>query len=238
MIGYLFLGVLLLVALLFAMRWAVRTDPAFLARAVKVAGAILLGVAVFYLLLSGRAALLSTLAMFGIPVALMWRRRMAATRPAYGGRAPGAGGRSNLETAWLSVTLEHDSGAMEGAVKRGRFAGRPLSSLTVEELVALLGECDADVDSASVIEAYLDRLHGAGWRRSKPSSGDAAADPAEKGGMTRDEAYAVLGLQPGASENEVRAAYHRLMKKLHPDQGGSDYLAARLNQARDLLLGA
>lgn len=57
------------------------------------------------------------------------------------------------------------------------------------------------------------------------------------GGMTREEAYAVLGLQPGASAMEIRAAYRRLMAAAHPDKGGSDWIAARLNQARDVLLG-
>ena len=55
--------------------------------------------------------------------------------------------------------------------------------------------------------------------------------------MTREEAYAVLGLQPGASEAEIRAAYRRLMRLAHPDGGGSDWLAARINRARDVLLG-
>jgi hypothetical protein len=167
----------------------------------------------------------------------MWRRRLAA-RPVYGGQAPRAGGKSNLATAWFDVTLDHDSGAMEGKVKRGRFSGRALSSLTVEQLVELLAECDEDVDSAAVIEAYLDRLYGAGWRHAKAGTEGPADDTAGKSGMTREEAYAVLGLKPGASEQEVRAAYLRLMKKLHPDRGGSDYLAARLNEARNLLLDA
>ena len=55
--------------------------------------------------------------------------------------------------------------------------------------------------------------------------------------MTREEAYAVLGLQPGASEQEIRAAHRRLMRGAHPDGGGSDWLASRVNQARDVLLG-
>ncbi|MGE3968879.1 MAG: J domain-containing protein [Dongiaceae bacterium] len=237
MIGYLFLGVLLLAAVHFALRWLVRADPALLARALRVAGLVLFGAFVLYLLLSGRAALLSMLAMFGIPIALMWRRRLA-TRPVYGEQAPRAGGKSNLATAWFDVTLDHDSGAMEGKVKRGRFSGHALSSLSVEQLVELLAECDEDVDSAAVIEAYLDRLYGAGWRHAKAGTEGPEGDTAGNGGMTREEAYAVLGLKPGASEREVRAAYLRLMKKLHPDRGGSDYLAARLNEARNLLLDA
>ena len=55
--------------------------------------------------------------------------------------------------------------------------------------------------------------------------------------MTRQEAYQVLGLAPGASETDIRAAHHRLMRTAHPDAGGSDWLAARVNMARDVLLG-
>ena len=71
----------------------------------------------------------------------------------------------------------------------------------------------------------------------RQSGGQAGAAPRRSGAMTRDEAYQVLGLRPGASEADIRAAHHRLMRTAHPDAGGSDWLAARVNQARDVLLG-
>jgi curved DNA-binding protein CbpA len=55
--------------------------------------------------------------------------------------------------------------------------------------------------------------------------------------MTREEAFAVLGLAPGASEDDIQSAYRRLMRAAHPDSGGSDWLAARINEARDVLVG-
>jgi DnaJ homolog subfamily C member 19 len=78
------------------------------------------------------------------------------------------------------------------------------------------------------------RIGGMG---SRPSSGGSRSGAARSGAMTRDEAYEVLGLHPGASEPEIKEAHRRLMRGAHPDAGGSDWLAARINQARDILLG-
>ncbi len=86
---------------------------------------------------------------------------------------------------------------------------------------------------------------GTGARGSGPrgagagGAGTGAGEPprARSGAMTRQEAYQVLGLAPGASEADIRAAHHRLMRTAHPDTGGSDWLAARVNMARDVLLG-
>jgi DnaJ homolog subfamily C member 19 len=78
------------------------------------------------------------------------------------------------------------------------------------------------------------------WRAANPPGGHTGAarpPPASAGSkMTREEAYQVLGLEPGANEAAIRAAHHRLMRAAHPDSGGSDWLAARINQARDVLL--
>jgi DnaJ family protein C protein 19 len=74
-------------------------------------------------------------------------------------------------------------------------------------------------------------------KRPQVRPGGRAAPPRAGGPMTRAEAYQVLGLQPGASEENIRAAHRRLMQAAHPDHGGSDWLAARINQARDILLG-
>jgi DnaJ-domain-containing protein 1 len=138
------------------------------------------------------------------------------------------------------MELDHDSGHMEGRCLTGRFAGRNLSSLNDEELLLLLDELrDSDAQGAVLIEAYLDR-RAQGWR--EKGADDAEREQARKprGGrvrMTREEAHDVLGLKEVASEEEIRAAHRKLMMKLHPDQGGSTYLAARINEAKDVLLG-
>jgi curved DNA-binding protein CbpA len=97
-------------------------------------------------------------------------------------------------------------------------------------LLALLQECQlADVDSVALLEAWLDRAHP-DWRA------EPAAEP-RSGAMTRAEALEILGLAEGADEDAIRAAHRRLMRSAHPDQGGSAWLAARINAARDFLLG-
>ena len=171
---------------------------------------------------------------------LYYRRR--ARRIAFSG---GAGTRgtvptgksSEVRTATLRMLLDHDSGDLDGSVLTGEFEGRGLGTLSEHDLLMLLDECGrADPESAQLLGTYLDRRLGSDWRErhmraaSEPSSGG-------RGPLSRDEAFAVLGLEPGASDSEIREAHHRLMKALHPDQGGSTFLATKINQAKDLLLG-
>jgi len=143
---------------------------------------------------------------------------------------------SAVETDYLSMRLEHDSGIMSGTVRKGPFEGRHLSELSQDQLIELWRLCRvADGQAAALMEAYLDRL-SPGWRASAESAG--APPGARAAPMTRAEACAVLGLGSDAGAAEVREAHHRLMKAVHPDHGGSTYLAAKLNEARDVLLGA
>jgi DnaJ-domain-containing protein 1 len=135
----------------------------------------------------------------------------------------------------LAMELDHDSGAMDGKVLVGEFRSRRLSELDRESLLRLLEACQGAADqSAALLEAYLDRTFQ-DWRSAASHRNRASHFP--PGAMTREEAYAVLGLKPGASVEEVRAAHRHLMKQLHPDRGGSDYLAAKINQAKDVLVG-
>lgn len=159
------------------------------------------------------------------------------------GSGTGSGARdSSIGTATLHLILDHDSGEMNGEVLRGRFQGRRLQSLSLDELLELLAEIDRDdPESRPLLEAYLDRMRGEQWRQSAGSEGargasGAGADGASGGPMSQDEARAVLGLEAGATREDVLGAHRRLMQKLHPDRGGSAYLAAKLNQARDCLL--
>jgi hypothetical protein len=166
---------------------------------------------------------------FFLPLLLQWAQRWR-TNKRFGGPAPQTGAANSVETAFLNMTLDHDSGRMTGSVKAGQFAGRDLAALNLPELLLLLEECQiADIDSVALLEAWLDRAHP-DWR-SEP-----AAEP-RSAAITREEALDILGLKEGADEDAIRAAHRRLMKTAHPDQGGSAWLAARINAARDFLLG-
>jgi DnaJ domain len=145
------------------------------------------------------------------------------------------GQKSSVSTSILSMELDHDSGTMNGRVLKGPFAGRMLSDLGSDDLQQLHAFCiNAGDQSAALLEAWLDRHHAA-WRdewggTERPGGG------AKSSAMTPDEALAVLGLKQGASVADIRNAHRKLMKDFHPDRGGSDYLAAKINQAKDVLL--
>ena len=157
----------------------------------------------------------------------------------FGPKRKTPGQKSGVRTEALEMVLEHDSGQMEGTCLKGRFAGKPLSSLGRHELLQLLEELrGTDAKGALLMEAYLDR-RAPGWRdlRSGPSDREEPRQSrGRRGGMTTNDAYEVLGLKPDAKEAEIRAAHRRLMMRFHPDQGGSTYIAARINEAKEILL--
>jgi len=150
----------------------------------------------------------------------------------------GGGPTSSIGTRFLDMTLEHATGRMDGTVLDGPLTGRRLSDLPLESLLTLLAQCRAqDPQSATILETYLDRERGDAWRDQDSGSAAGAGQPLGTGGrMDRDEALRILGLAEGASDDQVRDAHRRLMQRFHPDRGGSDYLAAKINEAKRLLL--
>lgn len=149
---------------------------------------------------------------------------------------PSSGQTSTVESRYLRMTLNHDSGDIDGEVLAGQFAGKKLNQLELDALLQLLNECQDDAESVALLQAYLDRVHGDTWQQQAGEQGRRqTAGPS--GEMSRDEALQVLGLSDGASKDEIVEAHRRLMQKLHPDRGGSSYLAAVINQAKDTLLG-
>jgi hypothetical protein len=183
----------------------------------------------------GGAAVAAPLLALLAPLLLRWINAPAlpssATSP--------SSGQSTVATRFLDMTLDHATGAMSGRIRDGRFVGRSLPELDARELQDLWRDCQIDPQSVAVLEAYLDRHGDPDWRerwRAADSESSAKSSSGAGAQMDRREAYQVLGLQPGASREEIRAAHRRLIQRVHPDHGGSSYLAARINQARDVLL--
>jgi len=241
------LGIAILVAVILLSRWYVSVPPKTLLTGLKWGGFALVVVVVVWLALTGRL----WAAVAALPAILMWFMRMfTGLRYAQmfgrlfglggggggwqtpGGGSPGSGQASDVRTRFVVMHLDHGSGHVSGEVLDGRFKGRALESLSDEELLELYREAQVDPDSARVIEGYLDR-RSPDWRN-QSSEQPRHTDP---GTMSRDEAYRVLGLQPGAGKADIKAAHRRLMSNLHPDKGGSDYLAQQINRAKDVLLG-
>ncbi len=232
---YLVLGIALLAGLLLLVRWATSADPRVLAWVLRVlVGLILLG-GLLLVAMAGRWSWIAYAIPFMLPFYFHWRSNRIRAKNA-GGPSPGRS--SDLTTDYLRMSLDHDSGEMTGVVTQGKHDGQELDSMSLEDLLDLLGECGEDEDSVRVLEAYLDRVHGPEWR------GEGGEQEHSNGGrtggwgaaMTFNEAWEILGLAPGADEDAIKEAHRRLMGKMHPDHGGSTYLAAKLNQAKDLLL--
>lgn len=229
--SYLVLAALAAFLIYLGLRWFVSADPArvaFVATwfAVAIAGAVAL-----LLIFTGRIGSLYVLGALVFPAAMAWYRRRKSAAGGFADPARRQGGKSQVETAWLQMELDLQNERIDGRVKQGRSAGRSLSDLDDAQLLALHRESSGDADTTRLLEAYLDRRLGPAWReRHQPP------EPA-RGGMSREEALEILGLAGGATSEEIRAAHRRLMAQLHPDKGGSTYLAAKINQARDFLLG-
>jgi DnaJ domain len=237
----LFFGLLALALLLVAAHYYVNANPARLAQGVRAFVAAFSALAGTGLLFAGRFGL-ALITLGATVLAVQAMRRHTGSIGSFGGSADtaGRGGRSSeVTTDTLRMQLDHATGELEGEVLRGPFAGRLLDSLGLSDLLDLLAHCQReDPRSVPLLETYLDRRHG-DWRAhagADPGTGREDGGSAPAGGMDEAMALSVLGLEPGASEEEIKAAHRRLMTKLHPDHGGSSYLAAQLNQAKDHLL--
>lgn len=223
-------GILALVLALWALNVISKVDPKVGARVLKASGGLLaIGFAV-YLGLRGELAVALPLGAFGLGL-LGWLPFGPAGFSQRVNRTGGAA--SRVRSAYLDMELDHDSGEMRGRILAGRHQGMTLDRLDVKTLVGLLSEVDEE--SRALLMAYLDRRE-AGWR--EHAQGDAAASrpAASSGKMSEQEAYQILGLEPGADADAITRAHRTLMKKFHPDQGGTTYLAARINEAKAILL--
>jgi hypothetical protein len=229
--GGLMFGVVVLALILFAMQAFAHVDPRKLAPAMKLAG----GIATL-----GGAAFLAARGQFGLAVPLgltgLGLLGWLPFGPAgFGQRTQKSEGQvSRVRSAFVEMELDHDTGAMRGRILAGPHEGVTLDALDVPTLVGFLPTIDDE--SRALLMAYLDR-RSPSWREHAQGDPDAGTRRSwSSGKMTEEEAYQILGVQPGAAPEDISRAHRALMKKLHPDQGGSTYLAARVNEAKDVLL--
>lgn len=226
----------ILVVLGLGIAWFLRASPSGVARIARpvllALGALGIGGLILFFVRFLPAFLPEIMALAGLVFAFLIAR--ARQRASSGGfSAPGTGQRTEVRTAFLDAWIDHATGDVGGTVLSGRFAGRTLDGLSDAEVTALHAECAGDADSLRVLEAYLDRRLGSDWRR-----GQHSPPPGPRADMTRTEALAVLGLGEGATPEEIKAAHRRLIQRMHPDAGGTADLAARINRAKDVLLGS
>jgi hypothetical protein len=239
----LLIGASALVLILILMHGFTRADPKSLVKGLRYLGAGALVLAAAFFLVRGivpAAVLLGSMAYGVFTGGRVW----PGGWPHWHFPNPGGGPRTQtgqttrVATEWLEIELDHDTGDMRGRVLKGIFSGKSLRQLSDDDALRFYAEAGAaDSETARVLEAYLDRRLGPDWRAKAQEKTSSRQSSRGSSAMTREEAYRVLGLSPGAGEEEIRDAYKRLMMNLHPDRGGTDYLAAKINEAKDVLLG-
>jgi len=231
-------GVVAVVLLYLLLQMFRAANPAMLARAIKVVGGVVSLAVAAYTGLRGELAVAIPLGIFGAGM-LGWSPFGTTGFPNLGGLFGGqrsSGQNSRVRSAYLDMSLDHDSGELSGTLVSGEHVGRSLGDFDLAQLLAMMPDFDAE--SVALLESYLDRRFPA-WRENAQGNGTGGQRRAAASGkMTAEEAYQILGLQPGASRDDIVRVHRALMKKLHPDQGEatSTYLAARVNEAKDTLL--
>lgn len=241
---YLLAGFLLLWLALFALRSFLRANPAALMQSLGFGFGIVALALALLLILRGRLDLSIGLGIVGIWLIATSRRKGTKNAPpAANGAAADPGPRarlSRMRSAVIEMELDHQTGVITGTILAGPDEGKSLDRLNRLQCETLHRLClRDDPDGARLLESYLDRRFP-GWRvaaEDEPDTwGSRPAVAPRLGAMTEDEAYEVLGLRKGASRDDVMRSHRSLIKKLHPDQGGSTDLAARVNEAKDVLM--
>jgi hypothetical protein len=224
------IGVVVLLLALFGLRMFAEMDAHLLVKSLRKGGGVAALAGAAFFTVTGRFPVAVPLGFLGLGL-LDW----IPGRAGFGGRArPTPGQTSKVRSKMIEMELDHDTGIMRGIMLAGKYAGTPLDRLDPKILVSLLPSIDEE--SRALLEVYLDRREPA-WREYVDENARAGTgETASHGPMAEEEARQILGVKPGASAIEIRRAHRALMLKLHPDQGGSTYLAARVNEAKEVLL--
>ncbi|WP_407152068.1 DnaJ domain-containing protein [Bradyrhizobium sp. ORS 86] len=230
-------GIVAVVVLYSALQMFRAANPAVLARVIKIVGGVLALAVAAFTGVRGELAVAIPLGIFGAGL-LGWSpfgtTGFANLGGVFGGGQRSAGQSSRVRSQYLDMSLDHTTGVLSGRIVDGPQAGRLLDEFDLPQLLAMLPAFDAE--SVALLESYLDRRFPAWRHNAQDDRAGGQRRTAANGKMTNEEAYQILGLRPGATRDEISRAHRTLMKKLHPDQGGSTYLAARVNEAKDTLL--
>jgi hypothetical protein len=237
MLHLLVLGVCLAIGIGLAGYWLLNTEPTKLRFVLKWTLIIVIALGVIALVAKGNPTYLWSAGLFLLPALMRWRRIVRHFRNAAKTAAgPSPGQTSTVHSAFLDMVLDHDTGAMSGTVTNGQHAGQQLEEMSLEALLDLLRECQSDPQSIQLLESFIDRAHGDDWRFSEAGPAGRSGGAMPGGTMSRARALEILGLDASADERSIREAHRRLILANHPDRGGSTFLAAQINQAKEVLL--
>ncbi len=245
------LALILLIAYLLV-RWFIRTPPQQVAAQLKKSALYIVVVIVAILAITGKLhwlfALFASLIPFAQRLLSLFRsyqlfkgvagqfKNMGGTGQRHSTQSS-SGQQSTITTAWLKVTLDHDTGDLSGVVLNGQFRGKRLEEMSLNALIALLADCRSqDEESAPLLETYMDRRFGEQWREQFDHDSTSNRATASGADLSVEECYEILGLSPNATIEDVKMAHRQLIQKVHPDRGGSVYLASKINKAKDILV--
>ena len=244
----LILGILFLIGLLFLIRWYISTDVRIVKRKLKYLFLLILLVFFIFLAVTGRLAAAFGVFMaiitfgrrvFGLISILNWVKNFFRVSPSIYNNTSGAyeKKKSYVQTKFLNMTLDHESGELDGLIILGSLKGKLLSNLNLDDLIGFRQDILNDNDSLYLLNSYLDRKYQ-GWRNKyKIDDNKNNTDTTYSNSlMTRQEAIKILGVDINANNDEIKEAYKKLISKFHPDKGGSSYLATKINQAKEILL--
>ena len=228
---FIFFGIAALVLVL--LFFFLNSSPARIRRIFTWAlGFILLGILVFFLYRTN-GSFLWTLLFVLLPLFMRIKGILSQIRNfTKTARGPSEGQSSSVQTEFLEMTLEHDSGKMTGIIKKGRFSGNRLEKLNLDELVQLLEEARDDPKTTQLLENFLEINHGTEWKTRESSSNNTGNSL----DMDIDQALEILGLAPNPTKSQIIDAHRKLILANHPDRGGSTFLATQINKAKEVLL--
>lgn len=228
MLAYFIIGLALLIGLIIGANALAQADPKAILKGLRISGAIILGLLAAFFTFTGRFQFAPPLA-----VAALFLMR---NKPLFRGSSPSSGQQSDVKTDWFHATLDHDSGEMDALILQGDYEGRQLSDLSLHQLQDLQNRIFDDEKSASILFTFIERQYP---DHKNDTGGDYYRDTStenKSNGMSIEEALEILELEAGANHEQIKAAHKRLMKKFHPDHDGSAYMAAKINQAKDILI--